>query len=111
MIVRWLLVSSLCLGAIFSSPCTASAAGPSTTVRGIAQPTKDGLYVDGVVIAEEVLPKGLSVDALAGKMVEVKGIVRTTTHVEDDGPPSQHRPGTWQYMEKVESVKVVPAAR
>lgn len=111
MIVRWFLVGFLCLGAIFSSPSIVAAAGPSTTIRGIAQPTKDGLYVDGVVVTEEVLPKGQSADALAGKMVEVKGIMRTATHVEDGGPPSQHRTGTWRYMEKVESVQVVPAAR
>lgn len=121
---RWLVVWGICLGVALFGTFATFATGPHegttgrrnegpqvTTIRGIAQPTKDGLYVNGVVVAEEVLPKGWTVEALAGKMVEIKGTVRTTTHVEQTEPQSQHRSGTWQYMEQVESVKVIPVVR
>lgn len=85
-------------------------AGEITTIRGVAQQTKDGLYVQGVLILEELLPRGESVERLVGKTVEVKGTLETN---RDDplpsGPPGpvvQQRTGPYQYMTKILSIQI-----
>lgn len=89
---------------------TADAAVRVSTVRGIAQATKDGLMVDGMLIPEAAIPKRYNVDALIGKTVRITGIV---THVPAAPPPppppapqEQMRAGPYDEMRVVQAVQV-----
>lgn len=94
---------------LFIAPAfLALACSEHTTLRGTAQETKDGIYVDGVLIREEKLPKGTTVGEIVGKKIEVQGVLG---HAADEAPKSgvqtQRREGEYQYMKKVESVKIL----
>lgn len=80
----------------------------SITLRGIAEETKDGIYVEGVLIREEKLPKGITVSKIVGKKVEVKGVMgHATDETPKSGLQSQRREGEYPILKKVESIKIL----
>lgn len=85
------------------------------TLQGVARETKDGIYVDGVMISDSALPKGQSIFQFVGKKVRVKGIVEEVQQEDPNkgkdpakDPMVQARVGSWRIMTKVESIQVVP---
>lgn len=84
-------------------------AGDIKTLSGIAHETKDGVYVDGVLIPGEILPEGFSVAKIAGKKVIVKAKIHTIKTEPDPpgGPITQHREGSYDEVVAVESIVVV----
>lgn len=94
---------------------SASAKEAITTLQGVMQETKDGAYVDGVMIGDSALPKGKSISQFLGKKVLVKGIVQEVQEEDPNlgkdpakDPMVQARVGSWKMMRKVESIQVVP---
>lgn len=104
----------LLLMAVVMTP-PASAKDKATTLQGVAQATKDGFYVDGVMISDSALPRGQSMSQFLGKKVQVKGVVQEV-HEEDPNlgkdpakdPMVQARVGSWKMMRKVESITILP---
>ncbi len=99
----------LLLGWAAIAPLTALGDGP-TTLRGIAQATKGGLMVQGVVIDEGLLPRGESVERFAGKKVEVQAEVATAPAEQYPPPPApqvQHREGPYEYVKKIHSIRLI----
>lgn len=95
-------------------PEALSCEGEAVTLRGVVQETKDGVYVDGVLIEDSAWGKGKDASPYIGKKVTVKGIVRTEDHDDPNegkdpsrDPMVQARVGTWKVMEKVESILIV----
>ncbi len=78
------------------------------TIQGELFLTKGGYMVKGIVMGDNVIPKGQNIDALVGKIVEVKGYIQTEAAMEEPpGPKVQFRQGPYDYFKKVESIKVV----
>lgn len=88
----------------------AMAEGKKTTITGEVAETKDGVYVDRVFIPDEIFPKGNNLRKLAGKIVEITGIVRRHEEPElpnsPPGPIVQKREGPYEYLTSIESVKI-----
>ncbi len=96
------------LALITFSPTSLFSKEELKTLQGVLYLTKGGYMVQGVVMEDNVIPKGQNINAFVGKTVEVKGYVQTQAAMkEPEGPKVQFRQGPYDYFKKVESIKVV----
>ncbi|MEK6979094.1 MAG: hypothetical protein AABW86_02640 [Candidatus Micrarchaeota archaeon] len=79
--------------------------GKLTTIKGMAEETKEGIYVDGVLVKLDNSSK------YAGKYVEVTGYLKTGAGSggidNKTGEVSQGYEGEYQYMTDIKEIKIV----
>lgn len=79
--------------------------GELTTIKGKAEETKAGIYVDGVLVELD------NASMYAGKIVEVTGYLKTgvgTGGIDNEtGEVSQGYEGEYQYLTKIKEIKIV----